>query len=261
MRPVKILFVGDTHCNTRWWTNTVVATADAHDVDGIIQVGDFGWWPDGAGFIKATARSTRPVWFIDGNHESHPHLQRSAATARHTHQIDDPHAPVPLVGNVSYLPRGGRLVLGGVTIVGCGGAVSIDQDFRTAGVDWFLDEQITDADIDLVAAAGPADILVTHDAPSGYQIPGLGPRHELPIEWQHRLESCEAHRLRINEAIAHTGASTVIHGHYHSAYRRDVDVDGRHIDMIGLDCDGTRGAFAVATLDDGTISIDMLIGP
>ena len=45
--------------------------------------------------------------------------------------------------------------------------MSLDRAVRTEGVDWFPAEEITDAQEAAVIAAGHADVLVSHDCPSG----------------------------------------------------------------------------------------------
>ena len=55
----RVLLVGDTHGNQRWLQGTVFPTAAREDVDLIVQIGDFGWWPGNAGgdaFLEASGQ-------------------------------------------------------------------------------------------------------------------------------------------------------------------------------------------------------------
>src|SRR5215510_4270168 len=177
---VRVLFVGDTHGNDVYWAERVVPAARDHGVDQILQVGDFGWWPWAHGFLRLVAASEVPVWFLDGNHEHHDYLAASVRRSRRDHDIGDLLAPVPLDGAISYLPRGCRLDLEGVRVAILGGAHSVDRGARLPGHDWFPAETISSADLDDLAAGGIADLFVTHDAPAGYDIPGLTPERLVP---------------------------------------------------------------------------------
>jgi len=77
----KILFLGDVH---GYWASLLLAMdygVNSLDVDCIIQVGDFGFYP---GHIKSLINfKTKygfkdfPIHFIDGNHEDHVYLYKS----------------------------------------------------------------------------------------------------------------------------------------------------------------------------------------
>lgn len=245
--PMRMLVVGDTHANRAWWTDVVVPVAERVAADVIVQTGDFGYWPGAAGeaFVDAVAWGALPVFFADGNHENHELLRYDVDVARAEHGITDPTVPVPLVGQLTYLPRGGRARFGDVDVVALGGARSIDRRQRTPGLDWFLAEAVDEADLARVAAGGPAQVLLTHDAPSGYAIPGLSPVWELPVPWQTEQPGCEEHRERIREAMEAVRPRLVVHGHYHRRYQLTLDEPWGPVQVEGLDCDGTSGAFVV----------------
>jgi len=76
--PTRVLVAGDTHGNLWHWTCVRLPAARLHQVDGIVQLGDFGSWPltrDGADYLRALehalAADGRWVVFLDGNHENH----------------------------------------------------------------------------------------------------------------------------------------------------------------------------------------------
>ncbi len=74
------LFVGDAHGDAGWLKFVVLPTTLKMAISTIIQVGDFGYWPDSRKFMQIvkTAREKFGVdiWFIDGNHEHFTKLDR-----------------------------------------------------------------------------------------------------------------------------------------------------------------------------------------
>ncbi len=257
----RVLLVGDSHTNTQWWKGTVVPAALDAKVDAIIQLGDFGWWDEHNTFRTTVADSPLPVWFLDGNHEQFPALKVAVADARKRNSITDPTAPVPLFGNLGYLPRGARFTIDGVTFCAVGGAHSIDRPFRKIGVSYFFDECITIEESEIATAGGHADVLLCHDAPSGWEIPGLAPLDMLPVAWQKEESACHEHREILREIYEELTPKQVVHGHYHRMYSKAVDESWGTVFIDGLNCDGTHGSIAVfETDDDGNIQIERLSG-
>ena len=247
---MRVLLVGDTHANITWLTRAVIPIARREHADLILQLGDFGWWPGndaGDAFIEAARRSPGPLWWIDGNHEHHDDLARRRQVAGL-----DRGAPLPLGGNLTYLPRGARIDLDGVSAVVCGGAHSIDRQLRNPGQSWFEAERITDADIAQAVSGGRADILVSHDAPAGWEVPGLIPDELLPPRLHAELPACQSHRRVLAEVFTGVTPSLVVHGHYHSAYGTTFDAPWGPVEISGLDCDGTAGNMALLDCTDGS---------
>lgn len=127
----------------------------------IIQVGDFGFWPnlyrghyvDGWEQYWAQCEWEGKFYFIDGNHESHPDLQYSEITE--------------VWPGAHFIPRGHVMEIDGLTIGFMGGAASIDSLYRTEGHDWFREERITQEQFDAMYNMDvELDLLVTHTPPS-----------------------------------------------------------------------------------------------
>lgn len=138
-----VRFIGDVHAK---WEAYLPLT---QGVDSI-QVGDFG-----AGFRDIPALDSR-ARFIRGNHDN-PEVCRS-----HPNWIADG----TLENNILYI----------------GGAYSIDRAWRTAGVDWWPDEEIAYQDWDRIISIAEKfkpRVIVTHDCPNAL-IPILFP-FALPI--------------------------------------------------------------------------------
>jgi predicted phosphodiesterase len=254
----RVLLVGDSHANRRWWMNIVVPAALEQNVDAIIQLGDFGWWPNERFFRNAVANSPVPVWFLDGNHEHFPDLKSEVAYARKKNAISDATSPVPLLGSLGYLPRGARFTVDGVTFAVAGGAHSIDRGVRRLGESYFLDERLTDDDVAAITTGGHADVLLCHDAPSGWIIPGLAPVEKLPLAWRGEQVECEDHRELLRRAYEALTPTQVVHGHYHRTYSKAVDEAWGTVFVDGLNCDGAYGSLAVFEVVDGTISVERI---
>lgn len=225
--------------------------ASTHGAELIIQLGDFGYWPGSAAgerFLDVARRSSIPLWWIDGNHEHHDALAAEVA------RVDgvEPSRGVGLGGNLRYFPRASRFTLDGVSVVVCGGAHSIDRAFRTPGVDWFAAERITDDDVDRCIADGQADIALTHDAPAGWTIPGLLDDATLASPLRAELPACWSHRDQLKRITDAVTPELIVHGHYHSGYSRGVETSWGGMQVVGLDCDGTRNSMALLDCDNGS---------
>lgn len=172
----KVLFAGDIHGqheHLAWLFGRAVQLG----ATAIVACGDFGYWPHyswGVEYLRLaetlTARTGIVLWWVDGNHENHDLLDQLAAL----HGTD---SPIPVAGpDVRWIPRGCVVDLGGVTLMGFGGAYSVDWQHRTPGKTFWAQELITQEQVDALAAR-TVDILVTHEAPRGMQ---LGYKDSIP---------------------------------------------------------------------------------
>lgn len=249
----RVLIAGDTHGNTPW-VETLTRRAAEQGCPIIIQVGDFGYFPDlpgGPRFLTAvdTACAVNGValWFIDGNHDDH------FALAEHRDQGE----PVALTDHVTYIPRGTRITLGGQTFGFLGGAFSVDWRDRTHGIDWWPNEATDHSDVERLGN-GRLDVLIAHDAPAGLDFSA----RPLPAEDQIRTDNV---RSLIASVVEATRPQVVLHGHWHRAHdsqlswidRATTEQSGaltwQSTRAIGLGCDGDPdGGWLVldlATLD------------
>jgi len=234
----RVLIAGDTHGNTAW-VDTLTRTAAEQDCRLIIQVGDFGYFPDHPGgprFLTAvdTACAVNGVelWFIDGNHDDH--------TALADHRESD--TPVALTDHVTYIPRGARIALGGRMFGFLGGAFSVDWRGRTHGIDWWPNEMTDHADVDRLGG-DQLDVLITHEAPAGIDFSA----RPLPAEDQVRTDGV---RSLIATAVEMTLPEVVLHGHWHHTHDSELSwidqatteqsgaLTWRSTRVIGLGCDG-----------------------
>jgi len=239
--PTRLLVAGDTHGNYLHWKNVLLPAAREHQVDGIVQLGDFGYWPltgEGLNYLAWLSAELDDddlqVIFVDGNHEDHKALRQLPAR---------PDGFVEVTDRILWAPRGQRWTWQGVRFLALGGAYSIDRHDRkldSGRWGWFKEEVITPEQAKLAIAGGPADVLLTHDAPLGAlpQVTTYGPVKFLPGVQQ------SAGRGR--EVADATKPKLLLHGHWHQFQK--VRLPGQATEVIGLSTDGTRKSWMVLDL-------------
>ncbi|WP_104088709.1 MULTISPECIES: metallophosphoesterase [unclassified Cryobacterium] len=140
-----------------------LTTLADRDITAIIQLGDWGiiwpgqnWQIDLNKLSRFLARNKQVMYFLDGNHDWHPRLQEFSIGQDGVRW---------LTHNVGHLPRGYRTTIGTrFVLAALGGANSSDRALRTAGKDWWPEEQVTDADIRALGTER-VDVLVAHESP------------------------------------------------------------------------------------------------
>lgn len=194
---MKIRFIGDVH---GYW-NTYKGVIK--DVENSIQVGDLGmgftshseWAPDSAkAFDKRFNQGGHR--FIRGNHDNPEEVKRSRGWI-HDGMVEH----TDLGNSIFYL----------------GGAWSIDWQYRTLGVDWWIEEELSLEELTILIERYKElkpDIMVTHTAPigipagpMGIRVFGNGGRTELALQ-----EMLEYHRPK-----------KWIFGHWHQNFDQVVD--------------------------------------
>jgi predicted phosphodiesterase len=234
----RVLIAGDTHGNTAW-VEALTRKAAEHGCPIIMQVGDFGYFPDHPGgprFLTAvdTACAVNGVelWFIDGNHDDHFALTE--------HRESD--TPVALTDHVTYIPRGARIVIGGRSFGFLGGAFSVDWRDRTHGIDWWPNETTDPADVARLGG-DQLDVLITHDAPARIDLSAW------PLSAEDQVRADHVRSL-IAAAVEATRPRVVLHGHWHHAHDTELSwvdratteqtgaLTWRSTRVIGLGCDG-----------------------
>ncbi len=239
--PKRILVAGDTHGNWLHWKRVLLPAAHEHQVDGIVQLGDFGYWPligEGRDYLAWLSAELDDddlsVIFVDGNHEDHKALRQLPAR---------PDGFVEVTDRILWAPRGHRWSWQGVRFLALGGAYSIDRHERkldSGRWGWFKEEVITPEQASRAIAGGPADVLLTHDAPVGAlpQVTVYGLVKFLPGVHQ------SAGRVR--EVADATKPKLLLHGHWHQF--QQVRLPGQETEVIGLSTDGTRKSWMVLDL-------------
>jgi hypothetical protein len=238
----KFLVAGDTHGNVNHF-GYLCERAQNNGCDRIFQLGDWGFlWPGAASERRLEVvdamleREDLEMFFIEGNHDWFPELERLGATPSSA-------SPASLTDRITYFPRGYRWEWDGVSFMSVGGAFSIDLPSRREGFSWWPQEEITEADVIRSCEGGPVDVMFTHDAPdcppklaSMLQTTESTWRRAFGTRWDRELAPRSKKCRQAISAIANEVSPTLlVHGHYH--WRYDDVWNG--IDIIGLDCDGT----------------------
>lgn len=235
--PERIGVAGDWHGNTAWATRAVRRICALLPPGGprvIVHLGDFGIWPgrEGREYLSrldaVLAAGHAELWFVDGNHEDFAQLARLRPGPDGREQVTD---------LIWHLPRGHRWRWRGRDWLALGGAVSLDRAGRTAGANWWPQEEITRPQAESVIARGPADVMVTHECPAGIEHAFPPP----PTWWSPAdLRRSDAHRGLLRDVVLAVRPRWLMHGHLHLAYQRRVDLGGGPIEVTGLDCDGAE---------------------
>ena len=243
--PERIGVAGDWHGNAAWATRAVRQICARLLPDGarvILQLGDFGIWPgrDGQDYLSRLdaelAAGGAELWFVEGNHEDFTQLARLRPGPDGREQVTD---------RIWHLPRGYRWCWHGRDWLALGGAVSLDRAGRTAGVDWWPEEEITRRQADRIIDGGLADVMVTHECPAGVEHAFPPP----PSWWSPAdLRRSDAHRALLREVVLAVRPRWLMHGHLHMSYQRRVDLGSGPVEVTGLDCDGAASG-NWATLD------------
>jgi Calcineurin-like phosphoesterase len=236
--PRRVMLAGDWHGNADWAAHVVKMTGrllDGEPQPLILQLGDFGVWPGAAGaaYLDAVRAACREsgvlVRFIDGNHEDFTQLDGLRAN-----EAEHFGGSAPL----AWIPRGTRWQWHDREWLALGGAVSLDRAIRREGESWWQEEEITQAQAAQVIAAGPADVMISHDCPSGV-VHSFPPP---PRFWDARdLARSDAHRELLQRVVSQVQPRHLMHGHLHRAYRRTCDLGCGPVEVTGLDCDEGDG--------------------
>jgi len=148
-----LAFLGDIHGVVPSLKNALIKIkVEYPQVTALIQVGDFGWYKSRIEAFKAVNPHI-PVYWIDGNHEYFPLINRTTEVTE-------------VAPNIFYVPRGTVLTLDGRKIGFMGGAASVDKEYRIrSGLPWHKEELITESDVARMDGVDTVDIFVTHTPP------------------------------------------------------------------------------------------------
>jgi hypothetical protein len=245
---MRVLLLGDTHANT----GSALAAIDhaaALRADIILQLGDFGYWPNdrqGYSFLRKVEKRLvlrgLNLWWVDGNHENFDQLKRLPLQPDRTQWLRDAMGQFSPV--MRHLPRGYRWTWENSTWVAVGGATSVDRQYRTPMVDWFPAEELTDEQAGAIIADGPADVVAAHDTiwnPTswlGLRMDQTLPPWRRPPEWPvSALVASDTHQRRLRRVVEGVGAQRVFHGHHHIRCSSVLEAPHGPVSIEGLGMD------------------------
>ena len=150
---MRVLAAGDIHGKFKLFREQL----DLLNPDFVLSTGDFGYWPN-KNFERIWDSNKIPIYFCDGNHEFHPALQDFTEMTE-------------VADNVFYMPRGSTLRMpDGRIVLFVGGARSIDREYRTKGVDYFPEEELTSEVLEIIDGIKKVDIVISHTKCSGFDV-------------------------------------------------------------------------------------------
>lgn len=246
--PGLIAVMGDIHGNGRYLLPEIgeICTHLPDESPRIIlQAGDFGIRPvreyrltgrteihEGfppARLSEILEENNAVMKICEGNHEDHDLLDSLAEGLEHLGEIE-------IAPRITWLRRGHRWTWHDRTWLACGGAVSVDKLLRKQGVSWFPQEEISDLDEQLICLQGPADVLLSHDAPAEVPLKLFNPP---PVAWVPMIPAAEAHRERLQRICMAVKPSYIFHGHYHQSQVTTRHAAWGKCRFTSLDMDGT----------------------
>jgi len=251
-KPSRVALAGDWHGNLGWVQLAIpVVHRFAPDVTQILHAGDFGYWPgrEQKGFLAgvdfwAKTAGISTILVTPGNHE---HWDRLNALFDAS-----PDEPVQISDVVTMLPRGYRFTLGGRKFMSFGGAASVDFEYRTPGATWFKTEIPTDEDVARAIAAGPVDVLITHETVDGGTRASQRALDSNPLNWSlDALDYSALSRGRVTRVWDALRPKLLAHGHMHSPDFITLP-DGRRVISLGRD----RQERNMAILDLETLEME-----
>jgi Icc-related predicted phosphoesterase len=242
---MKILIAGDWHGDAAWAIKMVLA-ARYQGVKKIIQLGDFGIWThmkEGVEYLDTVNEALRydgsKVYFVPGNHENYDHIEWMERNLPQT-----AHGNTYVRSNIVMLRRDGTSWEWGKRFVAVGGAVSVDRMWRTHLIDWWPQEQLSEAAVQSIergALGTEHDYFFTHDAPTNIPMNGLI-----------RDEQSHMHRQKFDRIAKALRPRLWFHGHFHRSLQYDFPTYESHTKVFGLDMNGRPNSAGILDTDDDT---------
>jgi predicted phosphodiesterase len=226
------LLAGDSHGNYQYML-LALAIAKHVDAEGVIQLGDYGFWPK-SDFVDTMADVAKEndlsLWVINGNHDSPDEYAKYTTTD-------------PQPNTFCHLANSSVIQIDGKRIGIMGGGVSIDYHSRVKYVSWWPEELVTDEQVKLAIDNGEVDCWLTHDCP--YLPPGMTKFNFREPVYAWILQQ----NLRMKDIYHALKPKLHVHGHMHHTY----DLEGHYGMIHGLSYEDWSSIVAV---DFNTLQIN-----
>lgn len=157
-----MIIMGDTHGEWGKLNSQLNKLAQKHkEPIDIIICGDFGYFPSEKEYSLDLLKIPDGVklYFCPGNHEDWDKLD--AIERNSSEKVIEIHP------NVFYCTFGSVLNFEGKNFLFCGGAESVDKQYRTIGYDWFPQETISESDFYKLPNPDDIkiDVVISHTCP------------------------------------------------------------------------------------------------
>lgn len=212
--------------------------------ESVLQVGDFGVWPDPARVDRATRDHEGvgdfPAWFAEGRA-----VPRPTVFIKGNHEdfawLDERRGKEILPG-LTYLPNGHVIELGdrgsSIRVGGLGGCFGpSDYERQVRRLQGYARRHYTRDEVELLCSRDRSDILLLHDAPAGVEV--VKGRRDAR---ERRYVSAAA---GLAEVVARIRPRVCFFGHHH--VRMDAEVGG--VRCLGLNIVGRPGNLVAIELE------------
>lgn len=237
----EIAFMGDMHGNWSAMAIQVGRILNETSAKVIYQVGDFGLFPDGIrknrrlGTIhRRLEEADATMYIVPGNHEDWGWMR---------YWMEDEPTSIPHFPRFVVLPRVWRWEINGTKFLSVSGGNSIDYKWRTEGVTWWPEEQITDDMVERAKKGGKTDVLLCHDSPDSPTSDAVAWIFNTnPGGWdlQERTYAQESSR-QLGRIATSVAPSLIVHGHMHV---RDSTINERlGVRIESLNIEGADGSW------------------
>ena len=227
MTSSLICAVGDTHGRLDETYRMVAELEDqlGRVVDLVVQVGDFGFWPDPNAVDGPTLRhggaGDFPRWLAEGHPAPRPTVAIAGNHEDFHFLADLPPRPSEVLRGLTYLPSGqvhtvelpdGPLRIGAVG--GCSGPSDFERTVLHGLRRRHFNHVQLKSCISQAAASGGLDLLMLHDAPAG-PMTGFPPPGRSTRSFRGQSEE-------LGRPVAQVRPALCLHGHFHARFERRV---------------------------------------
>ena len=223
---MAVYVAGDVHCpkdisklNTTNWPAQKLLTKD----DLLVILGDVGllwaqdWDNEELYWAKWLTAKKCTVCFIDGNHENFDRINKLEEVEFRGGKVGIAYSDAN--GTIYHLKRGELYDFEGKKVLTVGGATSIDKAYRTAGINWWPEEELSKADKDntiksLESVNYKVDYILTHTCPTNIATQLCGMDLKTRGETLVLFDFMQRHVIRKLWCFGHFHTSRAIDGGY-----------------------------------------------
>jgi len=219
-----VYITGDTHTSANFNKLYFDDAKNLTKNDYVIVAGDFELiWSnsDGEEWIDRLNKMPFTTLFIDGNYDNYAKLKKLQTIQKFGGNVG------VVSDSVYWLKRGEIYEIDGHTYMTIGGATSINKSDRVEGVDWWADEELSEADMEYILAngekQGEVDFIITHTCPTS--ILGAIKEYALKDNVSEFLEEI-FYMVGFNKwFFGHMHCDTVVHDNFFAVYENVLKVE------------------------------------